>query len=518
MGNCIQYVVSYFAITRIGAIASGINPTYKPLEILHQLDVTNAKYLIAYDAFFDENSKSRIKKNLPYIGEILGKSTVEKVIYTNLADLAHGLGFKRKIGKKIGRIPTGKVDIPGAVNFMDLLETKPNVPEVKIDVKTHPVTYIMTGGTTGVPKAAVLSHFNAVSNAEQAKYWLGGEKPGIGNIGVLPFFHSFAHTIVMNATIAFGGWIMMFPTPPPTEELLEHIEKLPAPEGLVYAGAEILFKRLADFPDIKGKYPGVMGKLKLCASGAGPLHRPVRDAFVNNTGGNIVEGYGLTETSPLISAGNLFSESPIGVIGLPVPGTEWGIWPTDNFDDGPICLGNPDDTNFGEEHTGEICVHGPQIMYEYLNQPEETSETIKTYKGAFWLLTGDIGFMNEDGTIEIRDRKKQLIKVAGHSVFPKEVESMLMKHEAVSEAAVSGLPDPAGKVGEITKAWVELKPEYIGKITEEELIAWTQENLTKWKCPKQIEFITEVPKNILGKVQRRILQINDPIWKEKYGQ
>ncbi len=518
MGNCIQYVVGYYAITRIGAIPSGINPTYKPLEILHQLDVTQAKFLIAYDAFFDEKSKSRIKKNLPYIGEILGRSTVEKVIYTNLADLAHGLGFKRTLGKALGIIPKGKVNIPGAVSFVDLLKTEPNVPKVEIDVKTHPATYIMTGGTTGLPKAAVLSHFNVVSNAEQAKYWLGGEKPGIGNVGVLPFFHSFAHTIIMNATIAFGGWIMMFPTPPPTEELLEHIEELPAPEGLVYAGAEILFKRLADFPNIKEKYPKVMGKLTLCASGAGPLHGPVRDAFIENTGGNIVEGYGLTETTPLVSAGNLFGESPIGTIGLPVPGTEWGIWPSENFDEGPICLGNPNETNFGEEHTGEICVHGPQVMYEYLNQTEETNDTIKKYDGKLWLLTGDIGFMNDDGTIEIRDRKKQLIKVAGHSVFPKEVESMLMKHEAVSEAAVSGLPDPAGKVGEITKAWVELKPEYVGKITEEELIAWTQENMTKWKCPRMIEFIQEIPKNILGKVQRRILQINDPIWKEKHGE
>jgi len=406
MGNCIQYVIGYYAITRIGAIASGINPTYKPLEILHQLDVTQAKFLIAYDAFFDEKSKSRIKKNLPYIGEILGRSTVEKVIYTNLADLAHGLGFKRTLGKAIGMIPKGKVNVPGAVSFMELLKTEPNVPKVEIDVKTHPVTYIMTGGTTGLPKPAVLSHFNAVSNAEQAKYWLGGEKPGIGNVGVLPFFHSFAHTIIMNATIAFGGWIMMFPTPPPTEELLEHIEELPAPEGLVYAGAEILFKRIADFPNIKEKYPKVMGKLTLCASGAGPLHGPVRDAFVKNTGGNIVEGYGLTETTPLVSAGNLFGESPIGTIGLPVPGTEWGIWPSENFDEGPICLGNPKDTNFGEEHTGEICVHGPQVMYEYLNQTEETNDTIKKYDGKLWLLTGDIGFMNEDGTIEIRERKK----------------------------------------------------------------------------------------------------------------
>ena len=517
MGNSIQYVLGYYAITRIGAIASGINPTYKPLEILYQLDVTQAKFLIGYDAFFDENSKSRKKHNLPYIGEILGKSSVEKVIYTNLADLAHGLGFKRVLGKALGMIPKGKVNIPGAVSFMDLLKTEPNVPKVEFDVKTHPATYIMTGGTTGLPKAAVLSHFNVVSNAEQCKYWLGGEKPGIANVGVLPFFHSYSHTVVMNGTIAFGGWIMCFPSPPPTDELLADIERLPAPKGIVYAGAEILFKRLADFPNIKEKYPGVVGKLILCVSSAGPLHRPVHDAFVENTGGNIVEGFGLTETSPFVSAGNLFGESPIGTIGMPSPGTEWGIWPSENFDEGPICLGNPNDSNFGEEHSGEICIHGPQVMYEYLNQTEETNDTIKNYDGKLWLLTGDIGFMNKDGTIEIKDRKKQLIKVAGHSVFPKEVESMLMRHEAVSEAAVSGLPDPAGKVGEITKAWVELKPEYVGKITAEELIAWTQENLTKWKCPAMIDFIQEVPKNILGKIQRRELQINDPIWKEKHA-
>lgn len=517
-GNCIQYVVAYYGAVRIGAIPSGINPTYKPLEIKYQLDVTKAKVLIAYDAFFDEKSKTRIKRNLPYIGEILPKTTVEKVIYTNLADLAHGLGFKRTLGKMIGAIPKGKVNVPGALNFMDLLKTEPNVPEVKIDVKTHPATYIMTGGTTGLPKAAVLTHFNAVSNAKQCMYWLGGEKPGMGCVGVLPMFHSFAHTVVMNAGIAFGAWLMLFPTPPPTEELLEHIEKLPCPEGLVYAGAEILFKRLADFKDLKAKYPGVMGKLILCMSGAGPLHRPVRDAFVENTGGNIVEGYGLTETSPVVSAGNLFEESPIGVIGMPVPGTEWGIWPTEDFDAGPICLGNPDDENFGEENTGEICVHGPQVMLEYLGQTEETAETIKEYDGKLWLLTGDIGFMNEDGTIEIRDRKKQLIKVAGHSVYPKEVETMLMSNEAVSEAAVAGLPDPAGKVGEITKAWVALKPEYVGKITEEQLKAWTRQNLTEWKCPAIIEFIPTVPKQILtGKVQRRELQINDPIWIQKYG-
>ena len=499
--NCFQYVISYYAITKIGAIATGVNPTYQPMEILHQLDITKPKLLIVLDALYE-----------PYIKPIIAKTSIEIIIYTNVADLAHGLGFKRTLGILLKKIPKGKVDFPGAFKFMDLLNTPPAVPNVRIDVKTHPATYIMTGGTTGLPKAAVLTHFNVVSNALQCVYWLGGETPGIGCVGVLPLFHSFAHTVVMNTTIKFGGWMMLFPRPPNTEDLLVDIEKLPAPKGLVYPGAEILFKRLADFKGIK-KYPGVMGKLRLCVSGAGPLHRPVHDAFIENTGGRIVEGYGLSESSPVVSAGNLFGESPIGVIGMPFPATEWGIWPAEDFDQGPISLGNPDDVNFGEEHNGELCVHGPQVMLEYLNKPEETADTIKEYDGKLWLLTGDIGFMNEDGTIELRDRKKQLIKYKGYSVYPKEVEELLMKHPEISEVAVAGLPHD--DFGEAVKAWVELTPG--STLTQESIKEWAAENMTHYKLPYYVEIIEEVPKNLIGKVQRRLLQEADPIWQEKHG-
>jgi len=370
----------------------------------------------------------------------------------------------------------------------------------------------MTGGTTGVPKSTILTHFNLVSNATQAMLWVGGEDPGVGDIGALPLFHSFAMTAVMNVAIALGGWIMLFPRPPPTEEFLKEITHIPAPKGLFYAGAEILFKRIADFPQLE-KFPGLMGRLKLCISGAGPLHAPVQQSFQKNTGGRIVEGYGLSEASPIVSAGNLFGESPVGVLGMPMTGTDWGIFDENDFEKGPIAVGLPG-SKYGEENTGELCVCGPQVMKGYLNQPEETAGTLKKWDGRIWLLTGDIGFMNEDGTVALRDRKKQLIKVAGHSVFPAEVETMLMSHEAVSEAAVAGLPDPKGKVGEITKAWVALKSEYKGKITSEQLIAWTQKNMTKWKCPAIIDFIDEIPKNILGKVQRRILQEADPLFKK----
>ncbi|MFX1392368.1 MAG: AMP-binding protein [Promethearchaeota archaeon] len=499
--NCFQYVISYFATTRIGAIASGINPTYHSMEILHQLDIIKPKVLIALDHLYEK-----------YIKPIIARSSIEKVIYTNVADMALGLGFKKVIGKLLKKIPKGKVVRTGAINFVDLLATPPNVPKVDIDVKTDPATFIMTGGTTGSPKAAVLTHFNVVSNAKQCMYWLGGEKPGIGNVGILPLFHSFAHTVIMNATIAFGGWIMLFPKPPTVEDLCKHIEKIPCPEGLIYAGAEILFKNLADYRGLRIKFPGVMGKLILCVSGAGPLHKSIREAFVKNTGGNIVEGYGLTETSPVVSAGNLFGESPIGVIGMPVPGTKWGIWPIEDFSKGPICLGEPDDINFGQEHTGEICVCGPQVMLEYLNKPEETNETIKEYKNQLWLLTGDIGFMNEDGTIEIRDRKKQMIKYKGYSVYPKEVEELLMKHPDISEAAVASLPHD--EFGEVVKAWVKIiRGSTLSPIN---IKTWAEENITHYKRPYYVEIIEELPKNMIGKVQRRILQINDPIWKAKH--
>jgi long-chain acyl-CoA synthetase len=343
--------------------------------------------------------------------------------------------------------------------------------------------------------------------------WLGGEKPGIGNVGILPLFHSFAHTVVMNTSLAVGGWIMLFPTPPSQAELCESIERLPCKQGLIYAGTEILFKRLAELKNLNRRFPRVMGKLILCISSAGPLHEPVRDAFVKNTGGRIVEGYGLSEASPAVSAGNLFGESPVGSIGMPFPGTEWGIWPSDDFKKGPICRGDPEDTNFGIENTGEICVTGPQIMLEYLKEREETANTIMEYENKIWLLTGDIGFMNDDGTIEIRDRKKQLIKCKGYSVFPKEIEELLMKHPDIIEVAVAGLPDE--EFGEIIKAWVSIEEDC--DCSPLKIKEWAKGNMAHYKIPHKVAIIGELPKNLIGKVQRRKLQEADPIWKEKYG-
>ncbi|MBD3186166.1 AMP-binding protein [Candidatus Bathyarchaeota archaeon] len=511
--NSIQYIVSYYAITKIGAIVTGVNPTYKPLEILHQVKLTGSKYYIGLDALYEHFVK-------PFVED--GSWEFKKIIYTNLVDQASGLSvFKKFLGKLIKKIPKAKVNHPNAVKYMDTLKTAPNPPKVEINAEEDVATLIMTGGTTGVPKAAVLTHQNCVANAKQCEILMVNQKekpsdPDVGpnscQVGVLPLYHSFAMTTVMNLAVATGSWIMLFPKPPDTEELIKEISTITLPNGndpngIYYCGAEILFKRIADLPqEVLDKYD-LKGRLKLCMSGAGPLHEYVRKPFEEKTGAAITEGYGLSEASPVLTVNNFFGEREPGYIGVPVPGTDVRIFPSTDFSKGPI-------NKLGEEEgTGEICAWGPQIMKEYWNQPERTAATLMEWDGRTWLLTGDIGFMDEHGRFAIRDRKKQLIKMAGHSVFPSEVETLLGQHPDVSEVAVAGIPDE--KTGEAVKAWVALKPG--ATATAQEIKSWAEENMTRWKCPKYVEIIDEVPKNVIGKVMRRVLQENDPLWLEIHG-
>lgn len=506
--NCPQYVVTYYATVKLGAVITGVNPTYKPMEILHQLKLTGAKVLIVLDALYDA-----------FVKPIIDQTSIEKIIYTNLMDQASAVsGVKRFLGKLLKKIPSAKVTHPNAVKYLDCLDVSPNVPSVDIDAAEDPATLIMTGGTTGVPKAAVLTHQNCVANAIQCRLILTEQKdpnnpdaqtlgPQTCMVGVLPLYHSFAMTTVMNAGIATGAWMALFPKPPPTEELLEDLVSLPDYNGFIYCGAEILFQRIATLPDSVLANYDIAGRLKLCISGAGPLHDYVREPFERKTGAKITEGYGLSEATPVVSANNFYGEREAGYIGVPAPGTDWDIFDAEDFTKGPVGNLGP------EEGTGEICVHGPQVMKEYWQNPERTAATLMEWDGRTWLLTGDIGFMDEYGRIQIRDRKKQLIKMSGHSVFPKEVETLIGNHPTVLEVAVAGLPDP--KTGEAVKAWVALKPEKVGTVTAEELHAWCQENMTRWKAPKYVEIIDEVPKNAIGKIMRRTLQEQDPLFKQE---
>jgi long-chain acyl-CoA synthetase len=505
--NSPQYIISYYAITKIGAVVSGVNPTYKSLEVLHQIKTIDAKYLITLDSLYPELVK-------PFVDD--GRWKFEKIIYTNIADNATGLSSIKKIlGKVLKKIPTGKVDQPNAAKWLDALKTEPNPPKVTINPEEDTATLIMTGGTTGVPKAAILTHENCFANAKQCEFLLVNQKenpsdPDLGVksalMGVLPFFHSFAMSTVMNVGIASGAFIIIFPRPPPTEEILHVISTIAlpdgsAPNGVLYCGAEILFKRIADMPQEELDKYQIKGRLKICLSGAGPLHEYVREPFTRKTGAPLTEGYGLTESSPVATVNNFFGEREPGFIGVPVSGTDVRIFDAADFSQGPI-------ETLGEEGIGEICISGPQVMKGYLKNPEEN---LQEWDGRKWLLTGDIGFMDDQGRFAIRDRKKQLIKMAGHSIFPSEVEELLGHHPAVSEVAVAGLPDV--KTGEAVKAWVALKPG--ASATVEEIMAWAKENITEWKCPKYVEIIAEIPKNMIGKVQRRVLQEADPLFNKK---
>ena len=502
--NSINFVVAYMGCMYIGAIAQGINPTYKPMELLHSLTMTNAKVLVLMDMLYIAGSST-----------ILPKTSVELLIPSNFTDFF--TADEATIGA-LG-IPNAREKIPDEtedykIHWMsDIINnTESKEISVEIDPWVDPAVYLMTGGTTGLPKVAMLSHANLIANLYMIKPWTNLE-PGMVTIGSIPFFHSFGMTCVMNGALSLGMVMLLFPKPPSDDVLSETINKLETPKGIMYTGVEMLFKRLTDYvhelgiEEYKQKYD-FWKKLKYATSGAGPLHDYVRVPF-EEIFCPIRVGYGLTETSPVTSVAPFWGPNKTGKLGLPISGVDWAIFDSENFDEGPICDGTPERNNFGVEHTGEICVAGPHIMLGYLGVQEEQEDNLKMWDGKRWLLTGDIGFMDEHGFCEIRDRKKSLIKVAGHSVFPKEVEDYLGKHPAIDEAAVAGLPDE--KTGEKVKAWITLKSGLkIDKdITIDEIKKWCLENMAKWKTPVLIEVVRKLPVSMTGKVQRRELQEKD---------
>ncbi|MFX1316692.1 MAG: AMP-binding protein [Promethearchaeota archaeon] len=502
--NSINFVVAYMGCQYIGAIAQGINPTYRPMELLHSLKMTNAKVFVMMDMLYIAGPK-----------DVLPKTSVKYVIPSNFEDF---LTADMETIQRLG-IPNARDKIPDEtehykVFWMDYIIKNTESKEIKVNIDPWitPAVYLMTGGTTGLPKVAMLSHANLVSNIYMVKEWVK-LSPGMITIGSIPFFHSFGMTCVMNGALNLGMQMLLFPKPPTDEVLCETINKLDAPEGIIYVGVEMLFKRLTDFVEETGaeefkKKFDFWKKLKYATSGAGPLHTYVREPF-EEIFCPIRVGYGLTETSPIHSVAPFWGSYKTGKLGLPIPGADWAIFPSDNFEAGPIADGTKEKGGFGVENTGEICCAGPHIMLGYLGEQKELEDNLKFWGDQRWLLTGDIGFMDEHGFVEIRDRKKSLIKVSGHSVFPKEVEELMGDHEMMDEVAVAGLPDEM--TGEAVKAWVTLKKGYKeGRdITGDQLKEWCLNNMAKWKSPKYIEFVRKMPVSMTGKVQRRELQEKD---------
>ncbi|CAO0820670.1 Long-chain fatty acid--CoA ligase [Desulfarculales bacterium] len=479
--NSHQFVVTFYACQRLGLTATAINPTYKPLEIKHQLNDSEAKAFVVLDVVYAAADK------------IMGQTKIKHLIGTNITDLMGLSLVKKSLGTLLKKIPTAPMPA-NALKFSDLIKTAPNVPQVSVDAANDLAVLQYTGGTTGTPKGGMLTARNLVANALMGKAWIGSDlPPGSGYVGVLPLFHIFAMTCVMNAAVATGGFQLLFPRPP--ESMLEwaaQIQKWGQGTQLIMPGVAVLFNKISHTAGLEN-YD--LSSLIKCMSGAGPLPREVQLAFEKKTGALVVEGYGLTESSPVATA-NPFKlpegqERVMGSTGIPFPNTDCKIM--------DLATGDKE-MPLGPEGIGELCVKGPQVMMGYYNRPEETARTIRDG----WLYTGDIAYMDQRGWIFIMDRAKDLVKHKGYSVFPKEVEDYLFSHPDILEVAVVGLPHP--KVGEILKAFVVLKPDSVGKVTEADIIAWSQENMTHYKVPSEVEFRQDLPKTMVGKVLRRVLK------------
>ena len=476
--NCPQFPIAYYGVLISGAIVVPCNPVYTPRELKHQLNDSGAKLIVTLSSFY------------PMVKELRQETKLEDVLVAKIKTYfppVLNLLFTLLKEKKDGH----KIDIAGDADtywFSDILENAAAEPEHVQITEEDTAVLMYTGGTTGLSKGAELSHRNIFVNAYQVTVWVNGLDGNSSYLVALPLFHSYAMTVCMNPGAIVPNTMVLVPNPRDIDDVLKTIDKH-KPD--FYPGVPAMYIAINNHPNV-GKYD--LRSLKGCNSGAAPLPVEVQERFQELTGARLVEGYGLSEASPVTHTNPAFGESRIGTIGLPYPDTEVKIV---DIEDGNRILGT------GE--VGELCIRGPQIMKGYWNLPEETANTLRPAAdgGKPWLYTGDIASMDEDGYFQIIDRKKDMILGAGGlNVYPREIEDVLFEHSKVLEAAAIGI-EIEGK-GERVKAFVVLKQGE--SATEEELIAFCREYLAPYKVPKFIEFRDDLPKTLVGKVLRRKLQ------------
>ena len=471
--NTPQFAIAFYGAIKVGAIVTPMNPLYTAREVARQLKDSGAKVLVALDLFTKNVEKA------------LEEVDINAVIYTGIEDYMPSLkGWIYKTFMKKVKAP---IDNVKRFRFKDVIrDVPPEAPRPDVNPKEDVIALMYTGGTTGVPKGAELTHYNLVSNVLQIDAWLfRGRKKVDKYVGVLPWFHIYGMTTVLHSAIYSVATIIIFPRFD-IKELLEGIKKY---RLNVFHGVPTIYSLLINYPEIK-KYD--LSSIEACVSGAGPLPVSVAKKFEEITGGRIREGYGLTETSPVTHVNPIYGKYKFGSIGLPIPNTLAAI--ADLEEDRFLKPGE----------TGELVISGPQVMKGYYNRPEENKKVFFEKYGFRWLRTGDIAYMDEEGYFYIVDRKKDLIKYKGYSVYPREIEEVLYQHEAVAEAAVIGVPDE--KVGERIKAFVVLKNEYKGRVSQDDILSFLKDSLAPYKLPKEIEFRDTLPKSAAGKILRRVLR------------
>lgn len=449
--NCPQYIISYYGILKAGAIVTQINPMLLEKELSYLLNDSGAETIIVYEPLY------------PRIQEIAKDTALKNIIVvsfeTKNQELDQASYFETFIGKGDGKVDSVVID-----------------PAEDIAVLQY------TGGTTGLSKGAMLTHRNIAVNALQAQEFFKDEVT-FGEescLTVIPLFHVFAMTSAMNLSVLNGSKNILLPR----FDLEEVLETIKREQPTTFPGVPTMYIAITNHP--KAKEYGI-DSINVCNSGSAPMPLETMKEFENKTGAKILEGYGLSEASPVTHCNPPFAERKPGSIGIGFPSTEYKIV----------------DLATGEEEVptgeiGELIIRGPQVMKGYWNMPEETASTLKNG----WLFTGDIAKMDESGYVYIVDRKKDLIISSGYNVYPRDIEEVLYEHPAIQEAVAIGIADPYR--GESVKAIIVKKQG--ADINEEQLIIWAKDKMAAYKVPRAIEFRNELPKTNVGKILRRALR------------
>lgn len=489
--NLAHYPVVYFGIIKAGAVCVTCNPLYTARELNYQLQDAGAKALFCMDH----------PQFYPVTAEAVQGTDVETVVICSVKSILPPL--KAFIGGLLGKIPKAGSYTAGHLFFDDVVkQASPRAPAIDIDPAEDLAVIIYTGGTTGVPKGAALTHANLTFDVTALDQWMcipqepGGKPEQLRRggvhcfLGVLPLYHSFGQTINMLWSCLTASRLVCIPDPragnPPFTEVLKAVEQNRA---TILAAVPTIFVAFNNHPLLdKFDLSSMMG----CGSGGAPMPVEVAKKFEEKTGSIIFECYGLSETAPLATGNPSNKETrKFGSVGFPVSNTDVKIL---DMTSGSAALPQGED--------GEIAISGPQVMQGYWQKPAENDAVFREIDGRRYFLTGDIGHVDEEGYIVITDRKKDMIIVGGFNCYPREVEEVLYTHPKVALAAVVGVPDP--KSGEAVKAFIQLIPGMTA--TEEEIIDFCREKLAGYKRPRSVEFREALPTSVIGKVLRRVLR------------
>jgi long-chain acyl-CoA synthetase len=469
--NVLQYAVALAGILRAGYTVVNVNPLYTPRELQHQINDSGAEAIIVLENFATT------------VQQVLSATPLKHVIVANMGDLLGGLkgAIVNFVVRKVKKLVPA-YSLPSAVSFKRVLAEGARLTLQPVDTKPDDIAFLQyTGGTTGVSKGAVLLHRNVVANVLQNEAWLGmsGGTEQLVFVAALPLYHIYSLTISAFMGMRTGGLNVLIPNP---RDIPGFVKELAKYRVVVFPAVNTLYNALLNNPDF-AKLD--FSSYKIANGGGMAVQQSVADRWLKVTGTPIIEGYGLSETSPVATANRVDIKEFTGTIGLPIPSTEVKILDDDGNE---VPLGT----------AGEIAIRGPQVMAGYWNRPDETAKSM-TADGFF--KTGDVGIMDDKGYTRIVDRKKDMILVSGFNVYPNEIEGVVAAHPGVLEVACVGVPD--ANSGEAVKLFVVRKDP---NLTSEALMDFCKHELTAYKKPKYIEFRDELPKTNVGKILRRQLR------------